>query len=215
MQPNAPQRPIRIVLADDHAMLRAAFTLLVEQLPGAEVIAEAGDGEELIRVAEALEPEIVFVDIEMPKMDGLEAIRRLAQSRPNVRCVVLSMHESVEMVRRAAACGAAGYVMKNASAQELHSAIDAVMARGSYYSPAVASLLLAPVPPGPQEVLTERQVEIVKLMASGKTSKEIAYELGLSPKTVDAHRARIMERLQIFDLASLTHYAIRHRLVEL
>lgn len=212
---SAPPAKTRIVLADDHALARAGFRMLLEQQPGTEVIAEARDGAELVSLAIALDPDIVFTDIEMPGMGGLEAIRAIADAAPRVRCVVLSMHEDAAMVKLASASGAAGYLMKSASAQEFAQAVQAVTARGSYWSPAVAALLLTTSEPAPEELLTERQIEIVKRMASGQSAKEIAYELDLSSKTVDAHRARIMERLQLHDVASITRYAIKHRLVKL
>jgi DNA-binding NarL/FixJ family response regulator len=213
MQPNAARQRVRIVLADDHELLRSGVRALLEGLQGIEIVAEAADGDELIAVAESLEPDVVFTDISMPGRDGLQAIAHLRKTRPGVRCIVLSMHDSIESVKRAVACGAVGYLMKNASAQEVRVAVDTVMSRGQYYSPAIAALLLAPAAPAPHELLTERQVEVLKMLARGLSAKEIAYELDLSSKTVDAHRARIMERLEINDIASLTRYAIRHGLV--
>ena len=214
MQRSIPAaRPVRIILADDHALLRSGLGALLENVEGVEVIAEAGDGEELIKLAEALDPDIVFTDIAMPGMDGIDAVGHLKQSRPAIRCVIVSMHGTGDMVKRAAAAGAAGYVMKNSSAHELRQAIDEVMSRGSYFSPAITALLLSPADPGPTDLLTSRQIEILKMMARGLSTKEIAYELDLSPKTVDAHRARIMTRLDLADIASLTRYAVKHGLV--
>jgi DNA-binding NarL/FixJ family response regulator len=215
MSPKNPETPVRVVLADDHAMTRAGFRLLLELVPGVEVIAEAGDGDELVALARSLEPDIVFTDIDMPRKSGIDAIREISDSAPTVRCVVVSMHNTAEWVKLASASGAAGYVMKDAPSHEFQNAIASVMARGSYYSPAVASLLLSKTPPTPHDVLTERQIEIVKLMAGGQSTKEIAYALNLSTKTVDAHRARIMERLQINDVANITRYALRHGLISL
>lgn len=205
--------PVRLIVADDHTLTRAGLTLLLEDLEGVTVVAEAADGEDLVRKAEALQPDLVFTDLEMPRLDGLGAIRRLALTRPHVRCVVVSMHETAAMVRSAAQAGAAGYVLKNASAQELQVAIREVRRRGAYFSPAVANLLLAPTEPEPGALLTERQVEVLTLVARGRSSKEIAFALRLSPKTIDAHRSRIMERLHAHDVASLTRYAIRAGLV--
>jgi len=205
--------PVRLIVADDHTLTRAGLVLLLENLERVEVVAEAADGEDLVRQAEALQPDLVFTDIEMPRMDGLGAIRRLALTRPRVRCVVVSMHETAAMVRSAAQAGAAGYVLKNASAQELGVAVREVQRRGAYFSPAVASLLLASTEPDPDELLTERQVEVLTLVARGRSSKEIAHDLRLSPKTIDAHRSRIMDRLHAHDIASLTRYAIRAGLV--
>jgi DNA-binding NarL/FixJ family response regulator len=215
MQRNPSPTQVRVVLADDHGLTRAGFRLLLEQVPGVEVVAEAGDGEELVRVASALAPDIVFTDIDMPKKDGIAAIRELSNSHPDIRSVVVSMHNTAVMVKRAAAAGAAGYVMKDASTQEFGNAIRNVLERGTYWSSAVAGLLLSKSEPLPEEILTERQLEIVKLLATGQSAKEIAYALNLSTKTVDAHRARIMERLQLNDVASLTRYALKHHLVAL
>ncbi|HET8747645.1 MAG TPA: response regulator transcription factor [Ramlibacter sp.] len=201
--------PVHLIVADDHTLTRAGLVLLLEQIENVEVVGEAANGEDLVRQAEALEPDLVFTDIGMPRLDGLDAIRRLAVTRPGVRCVVVSMHETAAMVRRAAQAGAAGYVLKNASARELEVAIREVLRRGAYFSPAVATLLLAPSEPGPGDLLTERQVEILRLVAHGRSSKEIANVLQLSPKTVDVHRSRIMDRLEARDVASLTRYAIR------
>ncbi|MES2940766.1 MAG: response regulator transcription factor [Pseudomonadota bacterium] len=215
MQANVSQQTVRVVLADDHALTRAGFRLLLEQVPGVEVVGEAGDGEELVRLAAALEPDIVFTDIEMPRLDGFDAIRAIANALPDVRCVVVSMHSTAAMVKRAAICGAAGYVMKDASPREFEHAIASIATSGSYYSPAVSTLLLAKTEALPHELLTERQVEILKRVANGQSTKEIAYDLHLSTKTVDAHRVRIMERLALRDVASLSRYAFRHRLVSL
>jgi DNA-binding NarL/FixJ family response regulator len=204
---------VRIILADDHTLLRAGLSILLEQVEGVEIVGEAEDGDALIRLAEALEPDLVFTDLAMPRTDGVEAIRHLARTRPRVRCVVLSMHDSPELVRRAAKAGAAGYVLKNASIEELQRAIDEVLSRGAYFSPALALLLLAPTAPAAADLLTERQMEILQLVASGLSSKDIAVALDLSPRTVDVHRSRIMERLALHDVASLTRYAITHGLV--
>jgi DNA-binding NarL/FixJ family response regulator len=203
---------VRMILADDHALIRAGLCILLEQIEGVEVVAEAGDGDALIRLAEELEPEIVFTDIAMPGTDGLAAIRHLARTRPRMRCVAVSMHDTADMVRRAAQAGAAGYLLKNASSEELERAIGGVLTRGAYFSPGVVPLLLAPVPPGPGDLLTERQLEILKRVARGWTSKEIGHALNLSHKTVDAHRARIMDRLQLHDISALTRYALANGL---
>jgi DNA-binding NarL/FixJ family response regulator len=199
---------VRLILADDHTLLRAGMSVLLEQIDGVEVVAEAGDGVALIRLAEELEPDLVFTDIAMPGIDGVEAIRHLARTRPRVRCVVVSMHETADMVRRAAEAGAAGYLLKNASMEELGRAIGEVLTRGAYFSPLVAPLLLARTPPAATELLTERQLQILRLVALGHSSKEIGHALNLSPKTVDVHRGRIMHRLQVHDVAGLTRYAL-------
>ena len=147
-------------------------------------------------------------------MDGIAAIADIHSRHPQVRLLVLSMHDTVGIVRRAVAAGACGYVMKDAAPAELEQSITSVMATGSYFSPLVAQRLLEPEAQATEDGLTQRQVEILKLIAQGKASKEIAFELGLSPKTVDVHRARIMERLRLNDVASLTRYAVRKGLIQ-
>lgn len=204
---------VRLILADDHTLLRAGLCTLLEQIEGVEVVGEAGDGDALIRLAEELEPDIVFTDVAMPGTDGVAAIRHLAQSRPRLRCVAVSMHDSADTVRRAAEAGAAGYLLKTASIEEIQHAIGEVLARGSYFSPSVVAVLLAPVAPRPTDLLTGRQLEILKLVAQGRSSREIGSALSLSPKTVDAHRARMMARLQLHDVASVTRYAVTHGLI--
>jgi DNA-binding NarL/FixJ family response regulator len=209
----APQT-IRIVLADDHDLVRSGIKALLTMVEGVEVIAEARDGKELIGLVEALNPDIVMTDISMPGMDGITAIAEIHSKHPETRLLVLSMYDTVDFVKRAVANGACGYLMKDAPPMELEQAVRSVMASGSYFSPAIAQRLLQPSEPTVDDELTHRQVEILRLIAQGRASKEIAYELGLSPKTVDVHRARIMERLRLNDIASLTLYAVRKGLVK-
>jgi DNA-binding NarL/FixJ family response regulator len=209
----APQL-IRIVLADDHDLVRSGIKALLTMVEGVQVIAEARDGKELIGLVETLHPDIVMTDISMPGMDGITAIAEIHSKHPEVRLLVLSMYDTVDFVKRAVANGACGYLMKDAPPMELEQAVRSVMASGSYFSPAIAQRLLQPSEPTVDDELTHRQVEILRLIAQGRASKEIAYELGLSPKTVDVHRARIMERLRLNDIASLTLYAVRKGLVK-
>lgn len=214
MKPAEQPDKIRIILADDHELVRSGIKALLSMIDRVEVIAEARDGEELITLVEALEPDLVFTDISMPRMDGIAAIAHLHASRPKVRIVVLSMYDTVDFVKRAVASGACGYVMKDAPPLELEQAVHAVVTRDSYFSPAIASKLLMTAPATASDQLTPRQLEILKLLAQGLSSKEIGFQLGLSPKTVDVHRAAIMKRLDIADVASLTRYAIRNGLVD-
>jgi len=209
----APQT-IRVVLADDHDLVRSGIKALLSMVEGVEVIAEARDGKELIALVESLSPDVVMTDISMPGMDGITAIAEIHSKHPEARLLVLSMYDTVDFVKRAVANGACGYLMKDAPPMELEQAVRSVMASGSYFSPAIAQRLLQPSEPTVDDELTHRQVEILRLIAQGRASKEIAYELGLSPKTVDVHRARIMERLRLNDIASLTLYAVRKGLVK-
>jgi DNA-binding NarL/FixJ family response regulator len=214
MKNTAPTKPIRVVLADDHDLVRSGIKALLSMVDGVEVIAEARDGKELITLVESLLPDVVMTDISMPGMDGITAIAEIHSKHPEVRLLVLSMYDTVDFVKRAVANGACGYLMKDAPPFELEQAVRSVMATGSYFSPAIAQRLLQPSEPTVDDELTHRQVEILKLIAQGRASKEIAYELGLSPKTVDVHRARIMERLRLNDIASLTLYAVRKGLIK-
>ena len=206
--------PIRLVLADDHDLVRSGIKALLGMVPGVQVEGEARNGTELVALVDALVPDIAMTDIAMPGMDGIAAITDIHHRHPRVRLLVLSMHDTVGVVRRAVAAGACGYVMKDAAPAELEQSIASVMATGSYFSPVVAQRLLEPEAQAAEDGLTQRQVEILKLIAQGKASKEIAFELGLSPKTVDVHRARIMERLRLNDVASLTRYAVRKGLIQ-
>ena len=214
MKNTAPIKPIRVVLADDHDLVRSGIKALLTMVEGVQVIAEARDGKELIALVEDLMPDVVMTDISMPGMDGITAISEIHAKHPEVRLLVLSMYDTVDFVKRAVANGACGYLMKDAPPFELEQAVRSVMATGSYFSPAIAQRLLQPSEPTVDDELTHRQVEILKLIAQGRASKEIAYELGLSPKTVDVHRARIMERLRLNDIASLTLYAVRKGLIK-
>lgn len=210
-----PATTTKLIVADDHALARAGFSLLLEKIHGVSVIAQAANGKELVDLTRALKPDVVLTDIQMPVMDGLDAIMQIRQSDPETQCVVVSMFDNGETVRKAAACGAAGYIMKNASALEFASALDSLRHRGTYFSPSVAALLLAKDENSPEALLTERQIAIVKLIASGLSTKEIAFELKLSTKTVDSHRGHILERLKFNDPASLTRYAIKHKLIKI
>ena len=214
MKMNPAPQHVRVVLADDHELVRSGIKSLLSMVDGVEVIAEASDGSELIKLVDSLIPDLVMTDISMPGMDGITAIAEIHQRHPEVKLLVLSMYDTVDFVKRAVANGACGYLMKDAPPFELEQAVRSVMATGSYYSPVIAQRLLQPSEPTADDELTQRQVEILTLIAQGRASKEIAFELGLSPKTVDVHRARIMDRLQLNDIASLTLYAVRKGLIK-
>lgn len=214
MKNTAAPQTVRVVLADDHDLVRSGIKALLTMIDGVQVIAEARDGRELIALVENLMPDVVMTDISMPGMDGITAISEIHARFSQVRLLVLSMYDTVDFVKRAVANGACGYLMKDAPPFELEQAVRSVMATGSYFSPSIAQRLLQPSEPTVDDELTHRQVEILRLIAQGRASKEIAFELGLSPKTVDVHRARIMERLRINDIASLTLYAVRKGLIK-
>ncbi len=214
MKKGGATKSVRVVLADDHDLVRSGIKALLSMIEGVQVIAEAHDGRELIQLVESLNPDVVMTDISMEGLDGITAIGEIHRRHPEVRCLVLSMYDTVDFVKRAVANGACGYLMKDAPPFELEQALRSVMATGSYFSPAIAQRLLQPSERTANDELTLRQVEILRLIAQGRASKQIAYELGLSPKTVDVHRARIMERLGLSDIASLTLYAVRKGLVQ-
>ena len=207
-------KPIRIVLADDHDLVRSGIKALLTMIGGVEVIAEARDGRELLTLLSSVTPDLVMTDISMPGMDGITAIAEVHDRYPDLKVLVLSMYDTADFVKRAMASGACGYLLKDASPFELGQALRSVMAMGSYFSPAIAQRLMQPSEPTADDELTQRQIEILKLIAKGRASKEIAFTLGLSSKTVDVHRARIMDRLRLSDIASLTLYAVRKGLIK-
>ena len=213
--------PIRVVLADDHALVRSGFRALIEELEGVEVVGEAGDGREALRLVSEHRPSIVLMDIGMPELNGLEATERITKQFPDVRVLLLSMHASDEYVSEAFVAGAAGYMVKDAGAVELDLAIRAVARGESYLSPAVAKRVISyhRQPNGRPLAglcqLTPRQREILQLIAEGNSTKEIARKLELSVKTVETHRTKLMCRLDIHDVPGLVRYAIRMGLVTL
>lgn len=210
----APQT-IRVVLADDHDFVRMGIKAVLSQIAGVEVVGEARNGAELIALLAHLTPDLVLTDISMPGIDGIEAIAEIHDRYPQVKVLVLSMHNSVDVIRQAIGKGACGYLMKDAPSFELAQALRSAMANGSYFSPSISQRLLQSSAPSAHEELTPRQLEILTLIAKGHAAKKIAHQLGLSSKTVDVHRAHIMERLQLHDIASLTKYALREGLIAL
>lgn len=209
---------IRVVLAEDHTLFRAGIRTLLQDIQGVEVVAEASDGREALRVIVEHRPDVALVDISMPGLNGLEVLTRLTKECPTVRVIILSMHANEEYVRQALHAGAAGYLLKDADVTELEVALKAVLRGESYLSPAISQRVIEWVRQGkPQtnslEQLTSRQREILQLIAEGHSTKSIASVLDLSPKTVDAHRAELMARLDIHDVAGIVRYAIRMGLV--
>lgn len=208
---------IRILLADDHALVRAGMKSLVESTEAFEVVGEASNGREAVRLARTLEPDVALLDIAMPELNGLDAARRLAAECPQVRVLILSMHTDPGYVREALQAGTAGYLLKEASVEELELAIRAALRGERYLDPRVSKQVIdgyvrgLDAPEG--KALTPRQREILQLIAEGRSTREIAERLHLSVKTVEAHRAQIMDRLDIRDVAGLTRYAIRIGLI--
>jgi DNA-binding NarL/FixJ family response regulator len=210
---------IRVILADDHTLLRAGIRSLLEGLPGVEVVAEAADGLTALALTEAHRPDVILMDIAMPNLSGLDVAARLGRERPEVKVIILSMHKDEEYVRRAILGGAAGYLLKDSDTEELGLALRAVARGEIYLSPAVSTHLVAGYreqaggQAAPVGGLTQRQQEVLRLIAEGKTTKAIARTLGISIKTVESHRTLLMERLGIHDVAGLVRYAIRVGLV--
>lgn len=211
--------PIRVLLADDHTLVRAGIRGLLQGLQGVEVVGEAGDGQEALRLAEALRPAVILLDVGMPGLNGLEVAGRLATIDASIRVIILSMHTSEEYVLRALRAGCAGYLLKASAVAELEVAVRAVARGETYLSPAVSKRVVDDYVSrtggavDPLDALTPRQREILQLAAEGHSSKEIAQRLGLSHRTVEAHRTQLMERLGVHDLAGLVRFAVRVGLI--
>jgi len=211
--------PIRILLCDDHLLIRASLKSLIGEFPSIQVVGEAGDGREALEHAGKLQPHVVLMDIAMPGLNGLEATRRLVKDHPQVRVVMLSMHADESHVLQALRAGASGYVLKGSAPRELEMAIEAVARGEIFLSPAISKHVIdvylnrAEGQTNSLDLLTPRQREILQLIAEGKSSKQIAQLLDASVKTIESHRASLMERLDIHDVAGLVRYAIRHGLV--
>jgi DNA-binding NarL/FixJ family response regulator len=212
----------RILLCDDHGILRQGLKNLLEQKAGLRVVGEAADGPSAVAGAQALGPDVVIMDISLPKLNGIEATRRILAARPEVKVIILSMHSDRRFVREALKVGAAGYLLKDSAFEELLSAVAAVLEGRNYLSPAIAHIVvehsLGRVPASDWAaftVLTPREREVLQLFAEGRSTKQIALHLGLSPKTVETHRMQMMKKLHIHNIAGLTKYAIQEGLVSL
>lgn len=209
-------KPIRILLADDHDLVRAGIRSLVRGVEGMEVVAEAGDGREALRLVRIHRPDVVLMDITMPGLNGLDATARIVKVSPQPAVIILSMHATREYVLEALQAGASGYVLKNAAVDELEAAIRTVAQGGKYLTPSVSGQLIAGVTGASESAaaaLTQRQREVLQLVAEGRSTREIAELLHVSVKTVETHRAQLMDRLGIYDVAGLVRYAIRTGLV--
>lgn len=209
---------LRILLVDDHALVRAGMRSLLQEIADIEVVAEASDGATALAAAERERPDVVLMDIAMKGMNGLEAAARLRERQPDAKIIILSMHTSEEYVLLALRAGAAAYLIKDSATSELELALKCVMRGDTYLSPAISRQVVdgyvqrVGVGIGP-DPLTPRQRDVLKRIAEGRSTKEIAFELNLSVKTVETHRAQIMDRLGIRDIAGLVRYAMRAGLV--
>lgn len=210
--------PIRVLIADDHGLVLAGIRALLQGIDGVEVVAQAGDGREALALVEAHRPDVLLTDIAMPQMNGLDLAERVARELPATRVVILSMHATEEYASRALQAGAVGYLLKKSGAAELEIAVRAAARGEIYLSPAVSKQVIANYlrrtgGTAESEGLTPRQREILRLVAEGMSTKTIARRLGISGKTVEAHRTQLMDRLGIHEVAGLVRYAIRIGLV--
>jgi DNA-binding NarL/FixJ family response regulator len=211
------EKPIRVLLADDHKLVRAGFRAMLNSLGGVEVVGETGDGREALELIRTHRPDVALLDITMPSLTGIEVATRVANEFENVRIIILSMHTTEDYIARAVRAGVSGYLLKNADPVELELALRAAMNREMYLSPSVSKQLVEDYTRrlGPaNEPLTTRQREILQLIAEGKSTKDIAVTLDLSIKTIETHRKELMERLGIHDVPGLVQYAIRTGIIK-
>jgi DNA-binding NarL/FixJ family response regulator len=203
--------PIDLVLADDHALLREGLKALLAANGDIRIVGEAGDGREAVRLAQALKPDLLVMDISMPDLNGVEAVRLVREKSPQTKIIMLSMHSTAEHVYRALEAGASAYVLKESAAAQLLTAINTVYAGGRYLSPAIGAL-----PPegsaSPLDSLSARERQVLQLVAEGRSSAEIGSLIHLSPKTVETYRSRLMKKLGLADVPALVKFALLHGL---
>ena len=209
-----------ILIADDHALIVAAMRMLIERMEGVTVVAEAYSGREAVALARTHRPDLVVMDISMSDLNGIDATAQIRAALPQTRVLILSSHSGEDFVRRAIRAGAAGYLLKGSLPAELAAAIAAIVAGNTYLSPSISHHVMSGLADAgqdasPLDALTVRQREVLQMIAEGKSTKEIAFALELSVKTAETHRAAIMERLGIHDLAGLVLFAARHGLVDI
>ena len=208
---------IRILLADDHAVVRQGFRMILSSHPDLEIVGEAGNGREAVELAATLRPDVVVMDVAMPELNGIEATRRLTAENPHIRVVALSMHKDSVYVRELLRAGARGYLLKDSVADDLVAAVRAVAGGEGYLSPAISNAVLDDYRKhvtNPIDLLSSREREVLQMLAEGKTNKEIAVTLNLSVYTVDAHRGRIMEKLNVHSINELVRFAVRNGLID-
>ncbi len=215
-------KPVKVILVDDHSLVRAGIRSLILNIPGVEVVGEADNGRDAIKLIDELAPDLVLLDIAMPELNGLEVVARLSKEFSDTKVIILSMHTNEEYVVQALRSGASGYLLKDAAPNELEIAVNAVIRGETYLSPAISKHVVdnylkrisnvaldKELSPDIFTQLTSRQREILQLIAEGNSTKEIANKLNVSIKTVETHRMQLMDRIGIHDVAGLVRYAIR------
>jgi DNA-binding NarL/FixJ family response regulator len=213
---------LRILIADDHEIARQGIRSLLEDHPGWEICAEAKDGREAVAFASSLNPDVLLLDIGMPNLNGLDAARQILSTQPDARILILTVHDSEQVVREVLATGARGFLLKSDAGRDLVAAVEALQNHRTFFTPKVAQMMLDGYL-RPQEeadssgqcVLTPREREVIQLVAEGKTTKEIATALSLSVKTAETHRTNLMRKLDLHSVADLTLYAVRNGIVQI
>lgn len=213
---------LRILIADDHEVARKGIRSLLESHPEWEVCAEASDGREAVECASRLEPDIILLDIGMPNLNGLDAARQILATTPGARILILTVHDSEQVVREVLAVGARGFLLKSDAGRDLLAAVEALQRRRTFFTSSVAQLMVEGYlrphekgDPSRQCVLTPREREVIQLVAEGKTTKQIAIALSLSVKTAETHRTNLMRKLDLHSVAALTLYAVRNGIVHI
>ena len=208
---------IRILLADDHALVRQGFRMILEAQPDMEIVGQAGNGREAVELASKLHPDVTVMDVAMPELNGIEATRRITTVSPRTRVLALSMHKDSMYVREILRAGARGYLLKDSGDADLVAAVRAVAKGDGYISPSVSGAVLSDYRrhvTDPLDLLTSREREVLQMIAEGKTNKEIATLLSLSVYTVEAHRGRVMEKLNLHSTGELVRFALRNGLID-
>ena len=212
---------IRILIADDHGIVRKGLRLQLEQHEGFSVVAEAEDGREAVRLVEELKPDVVIMDVAMPNLNGIQATAQITKRCPETNVIILSMHSDESYLTRSLAAGAKGYLLKDNAEVDLHRAVQVVAQGKPFFSPAIANTLLEDYMRQMQQrgledsydLLTDREKEVLQLLAEGKSNKDVASDLNLSPYTVETHRTRIMQKLDLHNATDLVLYAVRKKLI--
>jgi DNA-binding NarL/FixJ family response regulator len=212
---------IRVLLADDHAVVRKGLRFLLERAPDMEIVGEASDGREAVRLAAELKPHVVVMDIGMPQLNGIEATAQIVKQNPQVCVIILSVHSDESYLLRALSAGAKGYLLKDSAEEDLVRAVQVAAQGKPFFSPAISEKLLEDYMRYLQqrglkdsyELLTDREKEILQLLAEGKSNKEVAALLNLSPYTVETHRAHIMQKLNLHNTAEIVLYAVRKGII--